>query len=131
MLIENGVPLPPPPTEAQRHLARQQLGIPNDAVAIGYLGRLASIKGPDLLLDGFLERFAGRSDVHLALIGCGPLEEELRERAAGRADVHFTGLVVDAADLLAGLDVHSQTPLSGGRSPSMLRAMASRRPPRT
>jgi len=124
MLIENGVPLPPPPTEAQRQLARQQLGIPNDAVAIGYLGRLASIKGPDLLLDGFLERFAGRSDVHLALIGCGPLEEELRERAAGRANVHFTGLVLDAAGLLAGLDIYAQTSRSEGRSLSMLEAMA-------
>jgi len=124
MLIENGVSLPPPPTEVQRRLARQQLGIPNDAVAIGYLGRLASIKGPDLLLDGFLERFAGRSDVHLALIGCGPLEEELRARAAGRSNVHFTGLVLDAAGLLAGLDIYAQTSRSEGRSLSMLEAMA-------
>jgi len=124
ILIENGVPLPPPPTEAQRRLARRQLGIPDDAVAIGYLGRLASIKGPDLLLEGFLDRFAGRGDVHLALIGCGPLEGELRERAAGRSNVHFAGLVTDATRLLAGLDIYAQTSRSEGRSLSMLEAMA-------
>jgi len=123
-LIENGVPLTAPIAERERALARDRMGIPGEAIAIGYIGRLDVIKGPDCLLKGFLDRFGNRRDVHLALVGSGPLERKLRECAAGRSNVHFTGLVPDGARLLAGLDIYAQTSRSEGRSIAMLEAMA-------
>ena len=120
-VIANGVPLFEADAAA-RQRARSELGVPEGAIAIGYLGGLRAIKGPDLLLQAFLDQFAGRADVHLYLIGSGPMEAELRRAAP--ANVHFTGLVMNAARLLPGLDVYAQTSLSEGRSLSMLEAMS-------
>jgi glycosyltransferase involved in cell wall biosynthesis len=75
------------------------------------------------LLQAFLDKFADRGDVHLYLIGRGPMEESLRASARGHGNVHFMGLIPNAARLLTGLDVYAQTSLSEGRSLSMLEAM--------
>src|SRR5438067_2949974 len=48
-VIANGVPLAEP-TTARRAAARAELGVPEGALAIGYLGALREIKGPDKLL---------------------------------------------------------------------------------
>lgn len=122
-LIFNGVPLPPPSAGA-RERARSELRIPAGAIAIGYLGSLREIKGPDRLLQAFLDRFAQRSDVHLYLIGEGPMEAALRRSASGSANVHFPGLVPNGSRLLPAFDIYAQTSLSEGRSLSMLEAMA-------
>ncbi len=122
-VIANGVPLDAPAPGA-RQQARAELQIPAAAIAIGYLGGLRAIKGPDKLLEAFLDRFADRGDVHLYLIGSGPMEAALREQAAGHGNVHFTGLILNASRLLPALDIYAQTSLSEGRSLSMLEAMA-------
>jgi glycosyltransferase involved in cell wall biosynthesis len=122
-VIPNGVPLSEPTPEA-RAAARKELRVPEGAVAVGYVGGLREIKGPDKLLGAFLDHFAGRTDVHLYLIGGGPMEEGLRRTAQGRENVHFEGLIPNASRLLPGLDVYAQTSLSEGRSLSMLEAMA-------
>lgn len=121
-VIANGVPLDAD-AFAARESARAELRIPADAVAIGYVGGLREIKGPDRLLQAFLDRFADRSDVRLYLIGSGPMEASLRAAARGHANVHFAGLIPNAARLLPALDVYAQTSLSEGRSLSMLEAM--------
>lgn len=121
-VIANGVPLEEPTAE-QREKARAELKVPQRAVAIGYLGGLREIKGPDKLLQAFLDQFADRPGVHLYLVGTGPMEDELRKAAAGHTNVHFTGLIINAARLLPGLDVYAQASLSEGRSLSMLEAM--------
>jgi glycosyltransferase involved in cell wall biosynthesis len=122
-VIPNGVPL----TEAtleQRLAARRELQVPEGAIAVGYLGGLREIKGPDKLLQAFLDKFADRADVRLYLVGTGPMEAGLRRAAQGHANVHFAGFVPNASRLLPGLDVYAQTSLSEGRSLSMLDAMA-------
>jgi glycosyltransferase involved in cell wall biosynthesis len=121
-VIANGVPLD---TAAfmPREAARQELGIPEGTVAVGYAGGLREIKGPDRLLQAFLDKFADRADVRLYLIGAGPMEQSLRAAARAHANVHFTGLIPNAARLLPALDVYAQTSLSEGRSLSMLEAM--------
>jgi glycosyltransferase involved in cell wall biosynthesis len=121
-VIANGVPLDQPC--GARSKAREELGVPAGAVAIGYACRLREIKGPDKLLQAFIDRFRGREDVHLYLIGTGPMEADLRRAAERHGNVHFTGLVLNAARLFPGLDIYAQTSLSEGRSLSMLEAMA-------
>ncbi|HYS10146.1 MAG TPA: glycosyltransferase family 4 protein, partial [Myxococcales bacterium] len=121
-VIANGVPLDKA-AFATREAARAKLGIPEGAIALGYAGGLREIKGPDRLLQAFLDKFADRGDVHLYLIGWGPMEEPLRAFARGHGNVHFMGLIPNAARLFTGLDVYAQTSLSEGRSLSMLEAM--------
>jgi glycosyltransferase involved in cell wall biosynthesis len=128
--IGNGVALPGPATPEQRARARARMGLPEDAVAIGYLGRMHPEKGPDLLVEAVVRHLLDLDDVHLVLVGRGPLDEALRAAAAPLgARAHLLGEVVDgAAGLLAGLDVYAQPSRRDPRSLSMLEAMAAALP---
>ena len=125
--IGNGVALPGPVSPAQRARARARIGLPDGAVAIGYLGRMHPEKGPDLLVEAMVRHLRKVSEAHLVLVGRGPLDHALRVACAplgGRA--HLLGEVVDdAAGLLAGMDVYAQPSRREGRSLAMLEAMAS------
>src|SRR5438132_376781 len=120
-VIENGIQAA---AFTPRNISRSELGIPGGTIAVGYVGGLREIKGPERLLQAFLDKFVGRPDVHLYLIGEGPMEASLRAAAQGHANVHFTGLIPNAARLLPAFDVYAQTSLSEGRSLSMMEAMA-------
>jgi glycosyltransferase involved in cell wall biosynthesis len=123
--IGNGVPIPETLTRKVRDEARSRMGLPENAVALGYLGRMHEEKGPDRVLEGFLWRLGDRPEVHLVLIGVGPLEPSLRSRARGHPNVHLLGEVTQGASLLLqGLDVYVQGSRREGRSLSMLEAMA-------
>ncbi len=130
LTIGNGISLIEPATLEQRGHARRRMGLPDDAVAVGYLGRMHPEKGPDLLVQAMVRHLADVPEAHLVLVGRGPLDEGLRAATAplgGRA--HLLGEVVDgAAELLAGLDVYAQPSRREGRSLAMLEAMAASLP---
>jgi glycosyltransferase involved in cell wall biosynthesis len=106
------------------------MGLPDQAVAVGYLGRMHPEKGPDLLVEAMVRRLRDVPEAHLVLVGRGPLDEALRTAAAPLgARAHLLGEVVDgAANLLAGLDVYAQPSRREGRSVAMLEAMAASLP---
>jgi glycosyltransferase involved in cell wall biosynthesis len=86
--------------------ARARLALPQEGLAIGWVGRLSREKGPDLLLEA-LERVA-RPDVHTVFIGDGPERHALERGLADgrvRGHVHFAGAVPDAGRLLAAFDL--------------------------
>ena len=61
-----------PPSEAERATARVELGLPADAIALGFVGRLSVEKRGDILLRAFAEAVAGMPDrVRLILAGDG------------------------------------------------------------
>jgi glycosyltransferase involved in cell wall biosynthesis len=124
--IGNGVSVPAAPEAGARAAARARLGLPEHAVAIGYLGRMHVEKGPDLLVQAITSHLRDLSDVHLVLVGTGPLAASLAAEAAPLGSrAHLLGEVVDgAAALLAGLDIYAQPSRREGRSLSMLEAMA-------
>jgi glycosyltransferase involved in cell wall biosynthesis len=91
----------PSPSGAEVERGRDSL------TTFGYLGRIESAKGVDLLLRAFAERAA--MDWQLLIAGSGPqaLVEDLRRQAGGarRAEqIRFLGWT-DAADFLARVDV--------------------------
>ena len=128
--IGNGVALPGPASPEQRTRARARMGLPDGAVAVGYLGRMHPEKGPDLLVEAMVRRLREVPEAHLVLVGKGALDGALREAAAPLgARAHLLGEVVDgAAELLAGLDVYAQPSRREGRSVAMLEAMAAALP---
>ncbi|MGO0575728.1 glycosyltransferase [Ornithinimicrobium panacihumi] len=78
----------------------------NADVRVGYVGRLASHKGVDVLL----EAVACRPELQLTVIGAGPQEAELRTRAArpdlaGRVCFHGAATQDELPALLQQLDV--------------------------
>jgi glycosyltransferase involved in cell wall biosynthesis len=94
----------PLPTDAQafspdpmlREKARRELGIPPDALVVGYAGKLVEEKGLRTLWRAFEEVADERGDVHLALAGGGPLRDELAAAAHSsklESRVHLPGII--------------------------------------
>jgi glycosyltransferase involved in cell wall biosynthesis len=68
---------------------RRELGIPDEAAAVLFAGKLGAKKAPLLLLHAF-ERVAS-PESHLIFAGSGALEGDLRQAAGGKENIHFVG----------------------------------------
>lgn len=103
-LIPNGIRLDPPSVHAPRDL-RAELGVPTGASLVGWVGRLAPQKAPEVLVDALAQLPA---TVHAILVGGGPDHDAVVDHVR-RADltdrVHLLGHVPAAASLLGQLDV--------------------------
>jgi glycosyltransferase involved in cell wall biosynthesis len=77
-----------PPRPVSKAALREELGLPPDAVVVGFVGRLCAQKNPSLALRAFAELARGRDDVRLAVVGEGELGDECRvlAQALGVAD---------------------------------------------
>ncbi len=94
-------------TTEDRKSVRATLGIPEDSVAIGIVGRIAPEKGHAVLLEA-LQKVHERYPVHLVIVGNGPDEELIRDRAALlglSGQVLFTGFRDDVNNVINALDV--------------------------
>ncbi|MFN7293498.1 MAG: glycosyltransferase [Lysobacteraceae bacterium] len=90
-----------PADEGARRRVREGLGIGDDTVLLGTLGRVEPSKGHDVLLEAFAA--AGFSDrVRLVVVGGGSALEDLRRRAPN--GVHFAGFTNEPAAWLAAMD---------------------------
>ena len=90
-----------------RRAVRAALGIPEDSVAVGIVGRIAPEKGHAVLLEA-LQKVHERYPVHLVIVGNGPDEELIRDRAALlglSGQVLFTGFRDDVNNVINALDV--------------------------
>jgi glycosyltransferase involved in cell wall biosynthesis len=56
---------------------RERLGLPTDTVVIGFVGRLDEQKAPRVLVEAAAQVLAGGHDVHVVMVGAGPLRAEL------------------------------------------------------
>lgn len=107
-----------------RARVRGALGIADDAVVIGGVGRLEPVKRFDVMLDA-LARLPHRPLV--LLVGEGTARDQLAARATslGIADrLHLTGHREDARDLHQAFDVFVQSSDSEGVPNAVLEAMA-------
>ena len=88
---------------------RARLGIPEDALVVGFIGRLVRDKGVVELAAAFRELKARFANVHLLV--AGPFEErdpvppETRAALESDSSVHLLGFVEDTAPLYAAMDV--------------------------
>jgi glycosyltransferase involved in cell wall biosynthesis len=89
---------------------RARVGIADDVLMVGVVGRIDTWKGIDVLLEAWPHAKAARPDLHLVVAG-GPVvgKEDyfaaLSARAAALTDVHWLGPRNDVADLYADADV--------------------------
>ena len=86
-----------------RTAARAELGIFGDGPVVGWIGRFAHEKGPDVLADAFA---SAPQLATVAMVGDGPMRCVVTERlrVAGVRAV-LPGLVADASTLLPAFDV--------------------------
>lgn len=113
---------------AARGQARHALGLANDDLVIGCVGRLVGLKNHALMIDlmpALLQRHPG---ARLVIVGGGELEPTLREQAARlgvAAQVRLTGERDQVADLLPAFDVFALPSRTEGVSIALLEACAS------
>jgi len=87
---------------------RAEMGVADDRVVLGFVGRIVPIKRVDLLLRAFARAHAGGAPVHLALVGDGETRPEF-QRMAGElgvaSAVSFLGYRRDLPEVAAAADV--------------------------
>jgi len=76
-VVPNGIDRP---NFSNREQVRSQLGIAPDDSVIGFVGRLRTQKAPEVLLDAFATALGRRPNVHLLMVGGGPLQTDLGRR---------------------------------------------------
>lgn len=117
--------------ELDRHLAvdghsgvlRDELGLDDDALLVGMVGRLVPIKDPATML----RAFARVPDAHLAVVGDGELREQTEALAdeLGIADrVHHLGWRFDMPAVLADLDLVALSSRNEGTPLTIIEAAA-------
>ncbi len=125
------------PAPERRGIWRQKLGIPDEAPLVISVGRMATKKGYQVLLDVLPQLLDERKDVHVALAGAGDRLEEFRRRTAPfRERVHFPGSIergtlpdfYRAADVFTLPAVHDPKGNVDGLPNVILEAMATALP---
>jgi glycosyltransferase involved in cell wall biosynthesis len=103
--VANGVRVP---ERTDRRVMRDRLGLAPDRRVVGFVGRLAPEKLPDLFVDMAARLVPDHADVHFALFGGGP-DLAATSRRVDRRDlgdrIHVAGYWPDPATILSGLDL--------------------------
>lgn len=87
--------------ESRRRTARAELGLPSEAPVVLFLGALSREKRPERALT--LAR--ARPELHVVVVGDGPMRDRLGDEAAGRANVSVLGPTSTPHQALAAADV--------------------------
>jgi glycosyltransferase involved in cell wall biosynthesis len=130
-LIANA--LPATARAVDRTTARHRLGVHDDRLLIGWVGRMSREKAPDVMITALsrLARLAPRMAMELAMVGDGPERSHLRElaRREGVASfVRWHGVIPDAARLMRAFDLLVVSSHTEGTPMVVLEAMAARVP---
>lgn len=112
-------------------VSRSELGVPEEAHLVVYVGRLDVQKGIPFLLDAAEQVVATRPQWHLAMVGDGPERASLRARTDSSAllsgRVHWLGRRDDIPSVLKAADLLVLPSLWEGMPNVVLEAMAARR----
>ena len=106
---------------------RKQIGVPQEAVVIGGVGRLEKEKRFDLLLDLVATVRRTNPAIHLLLAGSGSEESKLRQHTTAlgiELACTFAGQVDDMVGLYHAIDLFIQTSDTEGTPNAVLEAMA-------
>jgi glycosyltransferase involved in cell wall biosynthesis len=128
-VIPNGVDLQPFMKPSQPR-SKGDLGIPDTAVMMIYVGRLSEEKNIVTLFKQFSIAASILPDLHLCLVGQGPAEEDLKELARGMGcseRIHFMGAVTypEIPNFLAAADLFVTASITEVHPLTVIEAMAS------
>jgi sugar transferase (PEP-CTERM/EpsH1 system associated) len=125
--IQNGVDLGRF-SRGSRSEARAALGVRDDALVVGTVGRLDPVKDQSGLIRAFGEALRAHPGALLLVAGDGPCREELAgvvRSLSLEQHVRLLGERQDIPDVLAALDVFVLPSIAEGMSNTVLEAMAS------
>ena len=107
---------------------RAELGIAEDQVAVGHVGRFSAVKNHAFLVDILAEMRREGTNAMLVLTGDGELRHEVERKASSLgldASVRFLGLRSDVSDVVQAFDVLAFPSLREGIPLSLIEAQAS------
>lgn len=118
--------------DAKKHVFREKYNLTEDDIAIGIIGRLASVKNHKLFIEGFAEMKESILNIKAFIIGDGVIKKELESLAQSKglrtsgtdADVIFTSWIKHVHEILPGLDIVALTSFNEGTPVSLIEAQA-------
>jgi glycosyltransferase involved in cell wall biosynthesis len=125
-VIPNGIP-PAEPSALSRADLLAEIELPQGSKLIGAVGRLSSQKRVKELIWAIVQLAHLRDDVHLLIVGDGPLRsalERYRRLTGVEGRVHFLGARLDVPKLLPHFDVFWLASGYEGQSNALMEAMA-------
>ena len=128
--------------EQKRIVFRKKLGISDDELAIGIVGRVVPIKNHKLFIDAIQEVLSKTSrKVRFIIVGDGDMRESLFSlldqylipynylpEQTQPAQVTFTSWLTEMDEVYAGLDIVALTSLNEGTPVSLIEAQAANKP---
>lgn len=110
-----------------REIVRKELGISNDTLVIGHVGRFTEQKNHKFILDVFKKINSEVSDSALVLVGTGELYEDIRSYANEKgviSNVYFLGVRNDIEIIMQSLNVFLLPSLFEGLPVTIVEAQA-------
>lgn len=98
-----------PRLQSERNAVRERLGIPPEALVVGFVGRLARDKGVADLYEAWRDLRQEFSQLRLLIVGPDderdPIPERISDALAADPRVHLVGATWDTPQLYAAMDV--------------------------
>lgn len=110
---------------------KKQLGLRDDTLILGNIGRLAKEKDQGTLIKAVKKMVAKKNKVELIIVGDGPLNKELKslvQELNCAESIKFLGYRDDISKLLQIIDVFILSSYTEGISLTLLEAMAAGKP---
>jgi glycosyltransferase involved in cell wall biosynthesis len=107
---------------------RAELGIPADAPVVGTVTRLMQQKAPLDFVAAARRVIEADPQVHVVMVGDGPLRDQVAAAAAGIPRLHLLGFRTDVPDVLAMLDVVAFSSLWEGLGRALTEAVLAGKP---
>lgn len=128
-VVRNGVKLATfAPCEASERIrVRRRMGIGENAFVVGSVGSLTPVKGYSTLIDATARALENVPNLHLVLIGSGPLKPTLQAQATTLGishRVHLTGWSDAVPEGLNCLDTYVCSSVSEAMNNALLQALA-------
>lgn len=114
-------------SDTTRKEVRKELGIANDIVVVGTVGRIAEQKNPLKILDIFNTLIETYQDVECIWVGTGPMEDEIKEKLSQHSNsgkIHLLGVRSDVPRILQAFDAFVFPSLWEGLPVTIIEAQA-------
>jgi glycosyltransferase involved in cell wall biosynthesis len=108
--------------------ARAALQLPQDAPVVGTITRLMEQKAPLDFVAAAHQVVGKIADVHVLIVGDGPMHSEVKAAVAEEPRIHFLGFRDDVPDLLAAMDVVAFSSLWEGLGRALTEAVLAGKP---